>query len=344
MRNIANFFRQAKGASLLLWLFATSIQASAKVWIVDPNPGNGAKDFASLNEATASAQVQNGDTLYCVGSNLSHTTVGNLSIQKRLAIFGPGYYLTQNPNTQASGLRAFTSAVIAFGAGSAGSSVKGMTFGNNVSIQTNDLVMQRNLFIGNLSITDGRTNITVAECFFDGATSVGTKLVVNQNGTNIIVRNCFISAPSAVNSASNSAITLTHCTIRGSVTIANSVFTNNIQRDFTLSATNCVISHNVFNNSSTQITGSGNSLSNNIDIPSMNGVFIGGDSPDAQFQVQSNSPAKTAGVGGVECGMFGGALPYTLSGIPSIPTIYEFSAPEGGSTSLPVQVKIKSRN
>jgi hypothetical protein len=88
------------------------------------------------------------------------------------------------------------------------------------------------------------------------------------------------------------------------------------------------------------VYGSNNIVSNNV---TDNGqVFVGTGSTDGQWQLKPGSPAIGAGVGGVDCGMFGGDSPYVLSGIPSIPTIYFFNAPLEGGNQLPVQIKIKS--
>jgi hypothetical protein len=60
----------------------------------------------------------------------------------------------------------------------------------------------------------------------------------------------------------------------------------------------------------------------------------------------SNSPAKGSGENGTDAGAFGGDEPYILSGIPSIPSIYQLTVPanvpQGGT--LNVQIKAKTNN
>jgi hypothetical protein len=56
-------------------------------------------------------------------------------------------------------------------------------------------------------------------------------------------------------------------------------------------------------------------------------VFIGGDSPAAQYQLALNSPAIGAGTDGVDMGMFAGDSPYVLSGIPALPRVKTLDVP-----------------
>ncbi|MEJ8802779.1 hypothetical protein [Pontibacter sp. H249] len=73
-------------------------------------------------------------------------------------------------------------------------------------------------------------------------------------------------------------------------------------------------------------------------------IFIGGESPDGQYQIKENGPADNTGRNGVDIGAFGGPAPYRLSGIPNIPHIYELTtdgfATEAGE--LKVQIKVNA--
>ena len=83
-----------KSLLVLLLIAAIIPQAFAKKWTVDSNPGNNA-DFATLQAAADGAA--DGDTLYVRGSSVSYC---NMFIRINLFIFGPGYFLTENPNIQ----------------------------------------------------------------------------------------------------------------------------------------------------------------------------------------------------------------------------------------------------
>ncbi|GAG44181.1 unnamed protein product, partial [marine sediment metagenome] len=78
-------------------LAVISTPASGKIWRLDNSVGVVDADFTTLQAAHDSSAVTTGDTLYVYGSN---TTYGVLATTKRLFIFGPGYFLDENPNTQ----------------------------------------------------------------------------------------------------------------------------------------------------------------------------------------------------------------------------------------------------
>ena len=89
----------------------------------------------------------------------------------------------------------------------------------------------------------------------------------------------------------------------------------------------------------------------NVGNVNMADVFVGfsnpaGYSTDGAWELKPEGPAIGAGEGGIDCGLFGGPLPYVLSGLPAIPRIYEAIVPTAGSTftGLPVIIKAKSQN
>ncbi|MEO1434997.1 MAG: hypothetical protein AAFV80_05630, partial [Bacteroidota bacterium] len=96
-----------------------------------------------------------------------------------------------------------------------------------------------------------------------------------------------------------------------------------------------------FNNisSGTQFpTGNGNQQN----VPEASVIQFGSGSTDGQFQIVAAGPAEGAGQTGEDCGAFGGADPYRLSGISSIPTIYELVAPSSGTNSIDVTISTRS--
>ncbi len=74
---------------------------------------------------------------------------------------------------------------------------------------------------------------------------------------------------------------------------------------------------------------------------------IGTRSADDRYILKANSPANVANRPGstVEAGMFGGTTPYKLSTIPSIPTIYKISSPQGNNpTGGTIEIKVSTRS
>ena len=75
----------------------------------------------------------------------------------------------------------------------------------------------------------------------------------------------------------------------------------------------------------------------------MSSVFLASGTSDGIWQIDPAGPAAGTGTFGIDIGMFGGITPYILSGIPEIPTIYQFYGPSNASQTLQIQAKIKSR-
>ena len=67
---------------------------------------------------------------------------------------------------------------------------------------------------------------------------------------------------------------------------------------------------------------------------------------DRLFQLSSGSIARTAGLNGGQCGIFGGSSPYVLAGQPSVPIITQFDAGSSANSGSPLQVTltIKANN
>jgi hypothetical protein len=104
--------------------------------------------------------------------------------------------------------------------------------------------------------------------------------------------------------------------------------------------------------------GAGITYQNNIgtgtEFPAGNGnlqnqnwanIFTLTGSMDGQYALKAGSPAIGAGIGGANCGIFGGNTPYRLSGIPSVPTIYAITSPQGSTPTVnTVQINLSTRS
>lgn len=313
--------------------------AHAGIITVDKNAGNNA-DFTSLQAAHDAAA--DGDTLYVSGSSESYN---RLTLTKKLFIFGPGYFLAENPDTQARPLRAEVSG-FTFGIGSDGSLVTGIFLQSNINVQASNITIKRNRFDFNdtfITINNDRTNILILQNYMsDNRSSAGVSM--GSNNQNIIIANNFINRAGTSNiitGPSSSSAIIKNNVLFGAVNIQNSTFQDNIIRGGAFTSSNNLVSHNIAD--SGVLDGLGSNNQGNVD---MNTVFNLTGSSDGQWQLKDGSPALGAGVSDGDIGMYGGGDPYVLSGIPSIPAIYFFDAPVQGSTTsgLPVQLKVKSRN
>ena len=125
-----------------------------------------------------------------------------------------------------------------------------------------------------------------------------------------------------------------------------SVIQNNIFNANGTGGSNTFVDCLVQNNLSAGPLPAGDGNQSSID---MNTVFVGSGSSDGQWQLAPGSPAIGAGYyGGEDCGAFDvppgfGWTPYRLSGVPSIPSIYQFSTTLVGDT-LQVNISARSNN
>ncbi len=283
----------------------------------------------------------------------SAASYGTVTFTKKFYIFGPGYFLSENPNTQANAASAFTDGVVTFNTGSAGSVVTGMTFTNYMYIYVNNIVLRRNAFVGPattffIDVNTGVTNLIFVGNYINYQQSSATykALWIEASNSNCVIANNFITTTGATSYAIYvdplSTVQISNNVINGKVEMTGGNFDNNILVNGTFTGTGLTWFNNLGN--STQFgTANGNQQTVNM---AAGACFVSSGTTDGKWQLAPASPAKAAGLAGIDCGMFGGTSPYVLSGIPSIPTIYYFSSPVSGSSSqgLPVTIKAKSRN
>lgn len=306
-----------------LAFLAISLNAFPTVLRVNNTPGLNVP-YATLTAAYNAAV--NGDTIYMEGTTYDY---GTLSVYKRLVIIGTGYYLSQNPETQAN-VNPSSMGNLFFYAGSSGSMVMGLTITSTVNFMAalQDMRIKRNN-IGYLYNNGGATNTYIEQNMFN---------TVNGQFNNSLFRNNYCYSGTL---SSNNNTLFVHNNVFYAVTCTMVQFRNNI-----LFGPCSFSNSDIFNNvcSSTQVpAGNGNQLNVN-----MENVFVcysncTAFSPDARYQLKAGSPAIGAGANGEDCGMFGGTEPYVLSGMPPVPAIYNFNYLFNNS-SINVDMKVKSHN
>lgn len=322
---------------LVAAIFLLSFSVNAKVWRVNNTPGVNA-DFTQLSTAFSSSLVQPGDTIYVEGTA---NTYGYAALSKRLVLIGTGYLLS----------------------GATGNA--GLQFNTNSSkLSTLDLdsLASGSTFMGldgNIRLSAGVDNITITRCnaiidrISGGLKSehlVFNKCLLSLNmgaalADDVQVTNCYINNWFHIPGGNN--VLVRNNVINVSPNISNGYFANNIfiSNGNVSGAINSSFKYNV---SVYNILPTGNNNQNNV--PYAN-IFVSSGSADGQFQLKAGSPAIGAGepVNGVtpDCGMFGTADPYRLSGIPPLPTIYELTVPAtvpSSATSMTVTVSTRSNN
>lgn len=337
---------------LLLPALLLPLTLFAKIWIVDSNPGSASKDFVNLQEAHDGASA--GDTLYLIGSGVSYITT-KVTINKRLIIIGPGYFLN-NPETQVSLAAAFLrlatdpcNAGVEFATGSEGSAIMGVSHAGNIAILTNNIMIKRNLFYDNKQSCSGSNRITIS----GSAVSILQNYIepnqnsiavrVNAGFNNIRINNNFAHGTFDAFISIGSSGEIINNLIVGGVIADNTLVQNNISFAVPVNGTfnNCTVRNNIAAGSAAFPSGNGNIL--NV---AQSDIFLGIGTVDSRWKLKDGSPAIGSGFEGVDMGMFGGNEPYVLSGIPPIPTIYQLNAPAVGekNTGLPITVKAKANN
>ncbi|OYU93945.1 MAG: hypothetical protein CFE21_18320 [Bacteroidetes bacterium B1(2017)] len=331
--------------------------------------------FQKANAQTT-IRVVNGQNLQTVMDAAADNSIiiieggnyGNISFNKPLKLYGTGYFLDgtlANTGLQASVATSIINS-ITFNTNSSNSEIHGLTT-NDIQVSSNQISIYRTKF-GMLNIGSAVSNFNntlLKQNLFTGFT-------IHPNCLNIVFNNNIIRGNGVIGGASTSFFTNNTFVDGSFITDAQGnpgIFKSNI---FFPSFTTSVCNGGYFNFfSNTQ-----NYLINNVfgikvrcgcggcseesfglnDFSATNKVnqnfsvmYISPTpdmAPDARYQLAPNSPAKGAGEGGTDAGAFGGDEPYVLSGIPSIPSIYQLSVPNQVPQNgiLNIQIKAKTNN
>ena len=295
-----------------------------------------AKIYSTIQAAHDAASV--GDTLMIEGSSDEYSA---FTSTKRLVIKGPGYNLDENPGMSANKLSAKIGGQCSFNAGSVGSLIMSVVFTVYLYINDNNITVRRcNLL--SLSVSTAE-NITISECYFPGT---GYSIYLSGSiVTNLTIANNIIMVPVSFQTGStgiflNNIFTVANITIPTGFDMKNNI----------LFATGGTISLpmlpdlDVCNNIS--VSNDFGTANNNQANVAEASLFMGAltGSTDGTWQLKAGSPAIGAGVGGIDCGAFGGPQPYILSGVPTGPVIYQLNVSNYSTTDnkLPVTIKVKS--
>jgi hypothetical protein len=346
------------------FLACTTQQVSAKIWRVNNNSNYDGSSkwgsnfggtqatpvFRQINDAVNWSSIATGDTLHVEGSGKSYATA---TITKKLVIIGPGYFLSENPQTSTDALNANVGA-INFNSGSDGSQLIGV---NNISqypyyitINVDNVVIKRCRIENTIHLGSGITNISILQCFFN---SSGDNTVLSLDypyaqPTDIYFNNNIckkkLEWDGIITQCNNNVFDGPANTL--DIKINNvAQFQNNILK--TPSAT-VNINNNTYNNISycvsSSSTGQFGTANNNIVVTNISSIFVTPGSSDGVYQLKSGSVASHNGSDGTDRGVFGGLMTnrYTLSGLPPVPVIYQIT-PGIASPSTGLSVTIKAR-
>lgn len=358
---------------LILFIFSSLAALTAyaqSIVTVNNTPGEPA-NFSNLQDAVNA--VPDGTIILLQPGPMSY---GNVIISKRVTIIGSGYFLGLNPEpfTQAN-LQSSVTGWITFAAGSNGSQLMGLSLTGDGTTngtrdrlyceQTGNITVSRCLiypYNGTSTILYAKQSggIRIRQCHIKipGGGMHGRILGTDQSSgieySNSIFENDgfphygfmmptehFTNYTASVMFRNN---VMFHIHNPGFYPSANTLINNIIIQPAGAQAILCDgADRNVGNAQFTAQGGTNitNAALQNICILNTGGIAYG---PDGKYQLIAGSPAIGFGLGGIDCGPFGGPDPYVLSGIPLVPNIYASSI-QGTPTSsggLRLRLKVKA--
>jgi hypothetical protein len=349
MKKQIQLFAFAVITSMLL----NSLPCKATVLRVNNNPNyTQGCSFCYNNLQTAINSAANNDTIHLEASG---TNYGNITIDKPLTIIGTGYFLSQNLSLQKN-QNASQVLDLIFSPLASGSRISGVSIMEHINIGNASNATYSNITISNcyisqyisfLGANNVYNNIHIKKNYFDNNNGNNITTISTQTGNNLVVaNNNFLSSVTILqgftgivsNNVFNATLTNRIVTFYGGIDFFNNILQNQDVVSNNNSATNTY--NNVFYNQPAWLSGGNNYFSINMAF-----VFGTSSSTDGNLApLVTCINCATGGYNGEQIGVFGGADPYKLSGIPNIPTIYQLQSPLNVIQGTPTNVNISTRS
>lgn len=309
-------------------MFAVVVNMSAKSWRVNSNTTRGA-NFADINAAMSSEEVQDGDTLYLdPGCNLTSTQ----NVTKRVTIIGNGFF---HDKQQPYGFATISGNTYLR---AAGCKIEGVIMTNVCHVSADYVTIERcKISCENYIIYPEGTckYATIRDCYLysryyhvirgHGSTNEYSAYWTIENNI-IIADGTYSPGITDLNSATimnNYIIRINHggsyinwclrslknCTITNNI-IINQAGVNYVMSD----CTDCVINNNIFSSSTDAYPNyPSNKYLNSNDQAA---IFVMTGANDLQYQLCEGSPAKGYATDGGDCGPYGSGYTYVPGGLP----------------------------
>ncbi|MDE5901200.1 MAG: hypothetical protein K2H33_07590 [Muribaculaceae bacterium] len=323
--------------------------ANATCWRINPSPFAKAQ-FQTVAEAMADINVLPGDTLL-----IDPGKHGDVDVRSRdnMTIIGTGYFLDKNKAWAES-----QSSVVNYVYLSAGSKIEGCDAAYISSSNNGGVTVSR---CKAPSISISGANHLVEGCFVNTILG-GNNCVVRNNivqhylngQSGCIIENNIVCGSGYSSYQYNLISDVSNSTIRNNIFIntltgfdSNQV--PNACKIYSSNCTNNVIQNNVYSVAERYVNTSDlfKGYPNNYYVgATVENTFVNEGSDDAKWQLLDSSAAKGAATHGGDCGAFGGATPYVLSGIPMfLPHITEALVPAKPTDGkITVKLKIENQN
>ena len=271
--------------------------------------------------------ANNGDTLLIEGSNIEYS---NFTTSKQITILGPGIFLSNYSSSHYSEESAYMNYII---------------IGNNVTLS--GVALGRILLNGGVQQFEG-SNIILKNSYNKATLAIrgiNTKifhswlngpLIISDSYTapdSLILYNCRIAS---FDNETN-AFSIFFNNVIGNISDSNFThFYNNIIENLSVTGLEAsygyVYKYNIFGCPCPPGSGLDAPELHNVFDVDLSSVFTYGEG-DRYYELIPGSVAEGAGLDGVDCGMFGGPVPYPLGGIPpELPAISNLEVNRSGAT------------
>jgi hypothetical protein len=284
---------------------------------------------------------------------------GDVIVKKRVSFIGGGYF---NATSSA------TFGDLTFTDDNLGSSASSFVTGCNISriyIKTNNILVSQcrvygtNGYANGISISNKTNGAIVKQCYVvnniitDGAPTnfqiinniVAGQIFLYINGASIsgIIRNNSLiglnaeCTPLSISNDFNNGIVISNNIFITPTSCNNASGQQNYLTNYFAKFNNNIVRQGNYRSNDPS-----NKFLNDADMAKV--VFTAtGTSADGQYILNTNSPAKSAGEGGTDCGAFGGTEPYIIGGLPIGPVITDLQVPSTARQNETIQIKLKAK-
>ena len=311
-------------------------------------------DFTQITDAVAAASA--GDTIQVHGSPFAYA---NFTINKKLHIIGPGYFLEENSiyETEPESARV---AYISIDPLASYSILEGLQVSNTVTIKASNVTIRKNRLVSASSsarivfaspIDTSYIYNNVIELPQSGGTAIGVSSVTLAFVKNIYIANNIIGGSiylddnTSSNSGNRFVVNNTFANFFGVARLDGVLAINNLFADeiATNVANPAIFQDNLFLSTvPSQATGNGNTSSTSGLVFFDDGVNAPLDHDMTDLLPEPNPASDNCGTSG--CGATYGANPhYRLSGIPELPILYHLTADNAPSGSGLINVTVKAK-
>jgi len=318
-----------KKTLLMVALAAVCGMAQAKILRVNNTTSSGAP-YTKVDDALTAAEV--GDTIMMDGSNDSY---GNITINKKVVLMGPGYWRSEN-GVSGQGESDATLGTITISATAQGTVLRGLNI-DYIKINANNVVINRCRVRNDINVISSLGNVA-DNCIIHQNYISGRVLGYSNNtyaNYTQITNNIF-------NGSSNQLSGRVKFINAGYIaynTFANPKYNAGTKHIDNISA--CTLTKNVFTGNEDHIKG--NSYEDNYMPEEWTFYTYNQRSSDLTIKNEKLSDEDAAAIAGK--GAFNGDDPYVISGIPAGPVIQDLTVPvsveQGNNLNITIKLGVQ---